>query len=123
MFSYLLFLMGQYRPLFVYFRLFHMGLEPGAAVWKPQTNPLSYGGTPSHPLLAIIKSNSFATTNTDWKSSLIFYSQILNILFLFRAPPDHQSIRVERPLERVRHQLLVDQGRSGFERSFGSGNW
>ena len=23
-----------------------MGLEPGAAVWKAQTNPLSCGGTP-----------------------------------------------------------------------------
>ena len=24
-----------------------LGLEPGAAGWKAQTNPLSYGGTPS----------------------------------------------------------------------------
>ena len=24
-----------------------LGLEPGAAGWKTQTNPLSYGGTPS----------------------------------------------------------------------------
>ena len=23
-----------------------LGLEPGAAVWKVQMNPLSYGGTP-----------------------------------------------------------------------------
>ena len=23
-----------------------LGLEPGAAGWKAQTNPLSYGGTP-----------------------------------------------------------------------------
>ena len=52
--------MDQSRPLFVYFRLFHMiqfnyklmkaqmvclGLEPGTAGWKAQTNPLSYGGT------------------------------------------------------------------------------
>ena len=43
-------------PLFVYFRLYHitlfnklmkalimcLGLEPGAAGWKAQTNPLSY---------------------------------------------------------------------------------
>ena len=48
------------RPLFVYFRLFHitqlnelmktkmvcLGLEPGAAGRKAQMNPLSYGGTP-----------------------------------------------------------------------------
>ena len=51
--------MDQNRPLFVYFRLFHitqfnklmkalivcLGLEPGAAGWKAQTNPQSYGGT------------------------------------------------------------------------------
>ena len=24
-------------------------LEPGAAGWKAQTNPLSYGGNPSYP--------------------------------------------------------------------------
>ena len=60
--------MGRSRPLFVYFRSIHIpiqmtniqfeqyklkkvymvcfGLEPGAAGWKAQTNPLSYGGTP-----------------------------------------------------------------------------
>ena len=52
--------MGQSRPLFVYFRLFHitqfkklmkaqivcLGLKPGAAGWKGQTNPRSYGSTP-----------------------------------------------------------------------------
>ena len=59
--------MGQIRPLFVYFRSFHnaktniaqislpindkaslvcLGLEPGAAEWKMQSNPRSYGGTP-----------------------------------------------------------------------------
>ena len=25
-----------------------LGLEPGAAGWKAQTNPLSYGGTPKY---------------------------------------------------------------------------
>ena len=24
-----------------------LGVEPGAALWKAQTNPLSYGGTPT----------------------------------------------------------------------------
>ena len=52
--------MGQSRPLSVYFRLFHitkcnklmkalivcMGLKPGVARRKMQTNLLSYGGTP-----------------------------------------------------------------------------
>ena len=53
--------MGQSWPLFVYYCLFYvtqikhelikalmvcLGLEPGAAGWKAQTNPLSYGGTP-----------------------------------------------------------------------------
>ena len=27
-----------------------LGLEPGAAGWKAQTNPLSYGGTPRNLL-------------------------------------------------------------------------
>ena len=25
-----------------------LGFEPGAADWKAETNPLSYGGTPTH---------------------------------------------------------------------------
>ena len=28
-----------------------LGFEPGAAGWKAQTNPLSYGGTPMTPEL------------------------------------------------------------------------
>ena len=28
-----------------------LGVEPGAAWWKAQTNPLSYGGTPCEFLL------------------------------------------------------------------------
>ena len=59
--------MGQSRPLFVYFRLFHitqikhkllkalvvwLGLKPGVAGWKVLSNPLSYGGT---PVLSFIK--------------------------------------------------------------------
>ena len=28
-----------------------LGLEPGAAGWKAQTNPLSYGGTPKQQTL------------------------------------------------------------------------
>ena len=27
-----------------------LGVEPGAAGWKAQTNPLSYGGTPPNSL-------------------------------------------------------------------------
>ena len=49
--------MGQFRPLFVYFRLFYvsqfkrnlikvtmvcLGFEPVAAEWKAQTNPISF---------------------------------------------------------------------------------
>ena len=29
-----------------------LGLEPGAAGWKAQTNPLSYGGTPMAAFLS-----------------------------------------------------------------------
>ena len=35
-----------------------LGLEPGAAEWKAQTNPLSYGGTPlNNPLSVFRKDN------------------------------------------------------------------
>ena len=54
-----LYVLGQSRPLFAYFRFFHIaqfnklmkaemvcfGLEPGVAGWKAKTNPLSYDGT------------------------------------------------------------------------------
>ena len=32
-----------------------MGFEPGAAGWKAQTNPLSYGGTPHNTLYMVIE--------------------------------------------------------------------
>ena len=32
-----------------------LGLEPGAAGWKTQTNPLSYGGTPKIQMLRLIQ--------------------------------------------------------------------
>ena len=28
-----------------------LGIEPGAAGWKARTNPLSYGGTPTNPIV------------------------------------------------------------------------
>ena len=31
-----------------------LGLEPGAAGWKVQTNPLSYGGTPTRDFGCLI---------------------------------------------------------------------
>ena len=54
-----LYVLGQSRPLFAYFRFFHIaqfnklmkaemvcfGLEPRVAGWKAKTNPLSYDGT------------------------------------------------------------------------------
>ena len=33
-------------------------LEPGAAGWKAQTNPLSYGGTPSYKAFTTIKQHA-----------------------------------------------------------------
>ena len=36
-----------------------LGLEPGAAGWKVQTNPLSYGGTPGIPSWYLIKKERF----------------------------------------------------------------
>ena len=75
--------MGQSRPLFVYFHLFYMtqikyksikaymvclGLEPGAAEWQAQINPLSYGGTP--------KIIHFAFSERIWprQSAAVFFS-------------------------------------------------
>ena len=34
-----------------------LGFEPGAAGWKVQTNPLSYGGTPTVNVFALQKGN------------------------------------------------------------------
>ena len=33
-----------------------LGLEPEAAEWKAQTNPLSYGGTPSAIIVILLLS-------------------------------------------------------------------
>ena len=32
-----------------------LGFEPGAAVWKAQTDPLSYGGTPTTFMLRPVR--------------------------------------------------------------------
>ena len=32
-----------------------LGLKPGAAGWKVQTNPLSYGGTPRKEIIKVEK--------------------------------------------------------------------
>ena len=43
-----------------------LGLEPGAAGWKAQTNPLSYGGTPKcHARTDLIQ---FCARNMDLAS-------------------------------------------------------
>ena len=42
-----------------------LGLEPGAAGWKAQTNPLSYGGTPKANLnVLVLFSPIFPLKNT-----------------------------------------------------------
>ena len=35
-----------------------LGLEPGAAEWKAQMNPLSYGGTPFFSILNLCSEHS-----------------------------------------------------------------
>ena len=59
------------------------GLEPGAAEWKVQTNPVSYGGTPlqqlsflfnlfeSLPLRSPLDTTIFLTQIVDWLASTI----------------------------------------------------
>ena len=46
-----------------------LGLEPRAAGWKAQTNPLSYGGTPKHM-------TNFNQRGGDYRAGMqqIFYS-------------------------------------------------
>ena len=34
----------------------YLGLEPGVAGWKSQTNPLSYGSTPWERILIVLRS-------------------------------------------------------------------
>ena len=41
-----------------------LGVEPGAARWKAQTNPLSYGDTPIKPYF----STQIFTLNRNWKT-------------------------------------------------------
>ena len=44
-----------------------LGLEPGAAGWKAQTNPLSYSGTPMELLISkneVFQSQSMIRTAT-----------------------------------------------------------
>ena len=40
-----------------------LGLEPGAAGWKAQTNPLSYGGAPN-PILVAQTGHEYFTQKT-----------------------------------------------------------
>ena len=52
-----------------------LGLEPGAAWWKVQTNPLSYGGTPN--------SKYFYNPNAVWTNA--FASNVLAFRSLKRG--------------------------------------
>ena len=40
-----------------------LGLEPGVAGWKAQTNPLSYGGTPWEEFLSQLELSDVALCN------------------------------------------------------------
>ena len=45
-----------------------LGLEPGAAGWKAQTNPLSYGGTPQftyHYIITFVMAFRMVTINSN----------------------------------------------------------
>ena len=48
----------------------YLGLEPGVAGCKGQTNPLSYGGTPSRLLLC--KGTYHCTTGLQFDNLLLF---------------------------------------------------
>ena len=60
-----------------------LGLEPGAAGWKAQTNPLSYGGTPKQVIVNLVFLNgsslaSFFDFSVFFKqTSLQFYNKLM----------------------------------------------
>ena len=53
-----------------------LGLEPGAAGWKTQTNPLSYGGTPTLNKLLIY-------INIVSHGNLLIGVKVINVTDLF----------------------------------------
>ena len=58
-----------------------LGLEPGAAGWKMQTNPLSYGGTPTFFILKKIGPTpaSFSFIFSLFKQTLLQFLQQINV--------------------------------------------
>ena len=61
-----------------------LGIEPGAAGWKAQTNPMSYGGTPKYISLSIYISLSL---------SLALWNELLELFRVktisFKFPSTH----------------------------------
>ena len=47
------------------------GLEPGAAGWRTQTNPQSYGGTPYYLKLLLIAFNKIRKENFKQKEASV----------------------------------------------------
>ena len=47
-----------------------LGLEPGVAGWKAQTNPLSYSGT---PLMTSFYTSNFCNADSKIQEEPVFY--------------------------------------------------
>ena len=65
-----------------------LGLEPGAAGWKAQTNPLSYGGTPFEGILFLwlghLKMSFYCpTSQRGARRQYTYCTLIYSILLLF----------------------------------------
>ena len=68
-----------------------LGLEPGAAVWKAQTNPLSNGGTPENRK-ENIESSNLLTTSQVHLSCTVLTGEIYYFLI-----PAHTLVLVMKP--------------------------
>ena len=55
-----------------------LGFEPGAAKWKAQTNPLSYGGTPTEIFISI-KDVSCIEVTYLFRLLIIVFTKFLNL--------------------------------------------
>ena len=63
-----------------------LGLEPGAAVWKLQTNPLSYGGNPNYLRCYNIVNLLFSCFITFSVRVVVMYSTSVCLSIGWKAP-------------------------------------
>ena len=74
-----------------------LGLEPRAAGWKVQTNPLSYGGTPCCSVLFVVGCRmSICQSNQNYIMLRKLFQSILNVtwvLYYFENYAKHEMTK------------------------------